>query len=251
MAWRAKPPRWGDGAKLNLYSASVGVIQYQPDAWPEKLELSGFTYDRFGELGSDAPIAERDSEWFEKWLARNETYTPEPYHQCAKVLREMGHPEMADDVLYAGRERDRKEAWRSGRKLRAAGLLSLQLLIGYGYGRRLLWRPLRCALFLLLCGALLPDAVAFLAPDLLGDRVAWCAEVGRTGGGSVCLDQQPFIWRLMFSLDMLLPIVELSHEHTAVQAGLDGIGYAWFVVQRFLGWVIALFVIAGLTGLTK
>jgi hypothetical protein len=65
------------------------------------------------------PTAERGSDWFKKWLSRDPTYTPEPY-QCAKVLREMGTTEMADDILYAGPERDRTEAWHTGRKLRAA-----------------------------------------------------------------------------------------------------------------------------------
>ena len=106
------------------------------------------------------------------------------------------------------------------------------------------------ATFLVFCGTLLPELVQYVGPDLLGDRSAWCAEEVETGA-PICLDQEPLGWRLLFSVDMLLPIVELSREHTVIQAGLDGIGYAWFVVQRLLGWVIALFVIAGLTGLTK
>ena len=63
--------------------------------------------------------------------------------------------------------------------------------------------------------------------------------------------EQTFGWRFLFSLDMLLPIVELSREHTVVQAGLDGIAYAWFALQRLFGWSLALFIVAGLTGLTR
>jgi hypothetical protein len=87
-------------------------------------------------------IARRGSQWFIDWLAKDEPYTPQPYQQCGQVLRNMGHPEMANAVLYAGRKRERKQAWRSGHRLRATWLLLLECLVGYGYGQRLLWHPL-------------------------------------------------------------------------------------------------------------
>jgi hypothetical protein len=109
-----KPPKWGAGAKLNLCQASAGVVQDEPEAWPQKLEVHGFTYDSFGGFGLSAALATRGSGWFVDWLGKHQPYTPQPYQQCAKVLREMGHPEMADDVLYAGRERERAQVWERG-----------------------------------------------------------------------------------------------------------------------------------------
>lgn len=197
-------------------------------------------------------------------LARQgRTHTPQPYQQCAQVLRRIGHPEMATDILYEGRERERHEIWapwpsklgrgpraRFGRSLhwlktmlaghhpfpwyeeirrslRWLGLLLLAFVVGYGYGSRLLWRPLGWAILIIAIG------------------------IGGTYSEASAFADSSFWWRTLFSLDMLLPIVELSREHTMVQAGLDGLAYGWFVVQRLLGWILALFLIAGLTGLTK
>ena len=68
--------------------------------------------------------------------ARDQPYTPQPYAQASNVLREMGQPEMANDVIYAGRERERNEAWQRGDNLRCSGLSLLNWTIGYGVGHR-------------------------------------------------------------------------------------------------------------------
>ncbi len=107
------------------------------------MDLNGFTYERLGgvDASSKAAVAQRGSKWFVDWLARDKPYTPQPYQQASKVLRAMGQPEMADDVLYAGRERERKEAWEGGDKLRWFGLSMLNWTIGYGIGHRSISGP--------------------------------------------------------------------------------------------------------------
>jgi hypothetical protein len=250
-------PTWEEQAgvksRLNLQNASCDVIQDsdQEGVWPAEIELDGFTYRRFGGLGSDAQhsIVHRDPQWFVDWLAKDAPYTPQPYQQCANVLRDMGHPEMATHVLYQGRERERREALKTGNNPRATRLFLLKCLIGYGYGHLLFWRPLLWGIALTTLGALLPE-IADLWPALAGESSRWCTDV-EAGSPIVCLHQQSFGWRFLFSLDMLLPIVELSREHSVLQAGLDGLAYGWFVIQGLLGWVLALFLIAGLSGLTK
>ena len=64
LAWKACPPKWEEGTKLNLYQASARVVQDEPDAWPKKIELHGFTYNSFCGLGSSAGIPRRGSRWF-------------------------------------------------------------------------------------------------------------------------------------------------------------------------------------------
>jgi uncharacterized protein YjbI with pentapeptide repeats len=115
--------RWRDQARLVLRNASADTIQDEPAAWPEVLELDGFTYNRFGGsgAGAEAVVAKRGAQWFAAWLAKDTPYTPQPSNQCASVLRAMGHPDMANAVLYAGREREREEARRTS-KLRWLGL---------------------------------------------------------------------------------------------------------------------------------
>jgi hypothetical protein len=57
----------------------------------------------------------RDIDWYIDWLARDHSYSPQPYEQLAAVFRAAGEPAKADDILYESRERARKEAvdwWR-------------------------------------------------------------------------------------------------------------------------------------------
>jgi uncharacterized protein YjbI with pentapeptide repeats len=218
---------WHPNARIVLCNANVGVIQDDQNVWPEKLDLEGFTYGRFGGFGADAEaaIAARGKKWFTSWLAKNEPYTPQPYQQCAKVLREMGHPEMADAVLYAGRERDRKET-RQRSKLRWLGLGLLKSVIGYGYGRRMLWRPLGWVIGL----------------TAAGTAILHLTGVPREPGGSLVTP-----W--FFSFDLLLPIIQLYEPH--YQVVLEGVAKYYFAFHKLMGYLLAAVLGAGLAGLTK
>jgi hypothetical protein len=220
-------PTWDDGARLVLRNTRVGAVQDEPGAWPKDLELDGFIYERFGGWGADPEVAvgKRRSTWFVDWLKRDEPYTPQPYHQCAKVLREMGHPEMANDVLHAGRERERKEAAQREEHLRWIGLSVLSWTIGYGYGQRY-FRSLWWVAGITVLGSMML---------LIGGQSA------KIGGGLVA--------GLFFSLDLLLPIIQLYEPHYRIV--LDGLAKHYFAVHKLMGYVLASFLIAGLAGLTK
>ena len=123
--------KWRDGAQLTLRNTVVDAWQDRKDGWPEKLELEGFTYNRLGGFGAAAgmEIADRETKWFTTWLAKDQSYSPQPYEQLAGVLREAGKNDKADDILYAGKERERANA--TG--LRWLRLTFLNYSIGYGY----------------------------------------------------------------------------------------------------------------------
>jgi hypothetical protein len=57
-------------------------------AWPDKLELGGFMYDRLGGLMTqdEAEMAARPVSWFKAWLKKQPHYAPQPYEQLAKAL---------------------------------------------------------------------------------------------------------------------------------------------------------------------
>ena len=233
---------------------------------PTKSKLDGFTYKRFGGLGADAgtDVAKRGSGSFIDWLAKDEPFTRQPYHQCASVLRDLGHPEMANEVLYPSRERERHEIWapwpgERGRGLRARLGRSLRWLKTMLLGRHPFpWHEEIRRSFRWFGLSLLAFVVGYgyahsplLAPTCLG-RSDRCDRNSRDLLGPIRIRGQ-------FALvaDLLQPRHAavhsrlLSREHTLVQAGLDGLAYGWFVMQNLLGWVLALFLIAGLTGLTK
>jgi hypothetical protein len=222
-------PQWKDGGRLVLRNASVDAIQDTDEegAWPPVLDLDGFTYRRLGGLGAEAEagVARRGSPWFIDWLARDEPYTPQPSQQCAQVLREIGHPEIANAVLYAERERERKQAWRTGNNPHGTGLTLLKWFVGYGYGQRLLWHPLAWV------GALVAAGTAVLHLTGVPSELA--------GIGAA----------VAYSLDTLLPIVEL--EKSFADIVLHGFAKYYFYFQKLMGWVLASFLIAGVSGLTK
>jgi uncharacterized protein YjbI with pentapeptide repeats len=227
LASGGKRPAWSDGARLVLRNTRVGAVQDEPGAWPKRLDLNGFTYERFSGFGADpeAAVGKRGSKSFIEWLARDEPYTPQPYHQCAEVLREMGHPEMANDVLHAGRERERAEASQREEHLRWIGLSLLSWTIGYGYGQRY-FRSLWWVAGITVLGSMML---------LIGGQSA------KIGGGLLA--------GLFFSLDLLLPIIQLHEPHYRIV--LDGLAKYYFAIHKLMGYVLASFLIAGLAGLTK
>lgn len=174
------------------------------DEIPE-LKLNRFTYNHLGGLGWGGPgeqMTDRDAKWFVKWLARQKEYSPQPYEQCAKVLREAGQPGKANAVLYAGRERERESAknWRQ-----KVWLTLLKKIIGYGLG----WRQFFVAGWALGL-ALLGLLVASAAPEF---------------------SQHSWGWWLAFSVDKMIPFVDLSSDHSF--KALHGIwrGYFFFIHQ--------------------
>jgi len=228
LASGGQRPKWKCDGRLTLRNTAVGFLHDEPAAWPPHLNLDKFTYEGFGGPGANAAtdVAIRGSKWFEQWLARAEPYTPQPYQQCAKVLREMGHPEVATDVLYAGRERERREAFRTGNNPHATGLTLLKWVIGYGYGSRLLWRPLGWV-------------AAFTA---VGTAALYIAGMPNELAGSA-------VAPAFFSFDLLLPIIQLHEPH--YQIVLEGAAKYYFAIHKLMGYVLASFLIAGLAGLTK
>jgi len=154
---------------------------------------------------------------FEEWFRKIDHYAPQPYEQLASVVQSQGNSTLATAIRYAGRERERSEAtfgeW--------VWLTALKLVIGYGY------YPLRAVLWVI--GLVLAGAVVL--------RVS--GEGPRNG--------MPF--GLTYSFDMLLPIIKLRDSHH--QIDLKNWARYYFYGHKIMGWVLASFLLAGLSGLTK
>jgi len=143
------------------------------------------------------------------------------------VLRRAGAPDEADKVLYACRERERKNKNTPlGRKI---WRWCLRCTIGYGLGLR----PLRAAAW-----ALLGLGVGTLVPwvlHLFGVNPLW--------------EQHSLCWWLAFSLDNLIPFVSIDNALNISQIH-DCYGlYAYFLVHQLLGALLIFFVVLGVTGL--
>jgi hypothetical protein len=103
---------------FQMPGARIGTIVDDPSCWPRQgdLVLNRCVYDGFG---GRAPV---DAESRIDWLARQdparfgEDFWPQPWEQCAKVLREMGHRADARAILI---EKERRQRAAERGKLRA------------------------------------------------------------------------------------------------------------------------------------
>ncbi len=230
---------------LVLHNARADAIQDREDSWPGRIDLTGFTYLHLGGSGaaerpveeknrSEAPgktvaktgggagsaqpreMLNREADWFKSWLASQEQYSPQPYEQLAAVLRTQGWPHAADSILYASKDRERQEAstWSH-----AAWLFVLKIVIGYGYQ---VWLSL-----------------------------IWIA--GLLGLGAVVQSTRPAAhnhnWHqlLHYSFEMLLPVIRLRGQTREFAAGWQDY---YFHFHSLMGFVLAAFLAAGLSGLT-
>jgi hypothetical protein len=151
------------------------------------------------------------------WLRKTATFSKQPYEQLAVVLQSQGNADDATAIRFAGRDREREEStgWRW------LWLTTLDYLIGYGYypARAIGW-----ALGLL----------------VLGVCVFWISGQGRSNG-------MPY--GLAYSFDLLLPIIKLREMHYEID--LQGWPRYYFYAHKIAGYLLASFLIAGLSGLTK
>lgn len=171
-------------------------------------------------------MCQRPSKWFVDWLSHHQPYSPQPYEQCSKVLREAGQPDKANAVLYAGKERERASLRKPGvwPGWRWLGQSFLRATIGYGLGYRYCW-SLIWAIALIYVGA-----VVFASSDANWPKTIW-----RCFG---------------YSLDMMLPVVQLAKDHYD-KVDLNGWQRYYFYFHQLSGFVLASVVLAGLAGVIR
>lgn len=136
---------WGERSILILRNASIGKIQDTPsialtgvtatssgvaatsmsptgapmpkrESWPLRLELDGFTYASWDGLDrQERPtgsagrrvIPARGDPWLIEWLARDHSYSRQPYEQLARVMTTQGKTGVGNDLLFTSREIER------------------------------------------------------------------------------------------------------------------------------------------------
>ena len=227
IKWRSSIDEDADSCcnppRINLRNTVVGILQDTKDSWPDNLkrEFDGFTYAYLGGVelsGGETPYT-RGVSWFKEWLDRDESYSPQPYNHLAKILSTSGHRDMANEILYTNREHQRAEY--SPRQPKWWFLSALKVVIGHGYKYL---HTLYCAIFLVIVGY---------------GTLKIKKEVGKDG-------KRLGFW---YSLDMLLPVIRLREEH--YKKDIETWVKYYFYCHKILGYVLVLFLIAGLTGLAK
>jgi acetyltransferase-like isoleucine patch superfamily enzyme len=215
------PSEWKEGASVDLRNTRLGTLKVPLD-WKTEVSLDGLVYDHLGGTGvEDDPMLSRGAAWYIGFLALQESYSPQPYKQLADKLEENGQHQKAVEILYAGRERERGERNLFG----WLGLSILKVVIGYGYGYYIFRVVYWIAVFI-----------------GIGTVVVWVKGAGRT-------EDRGLVWSVFFSIDRLLPIITLDKNHDDVE--LTGFALYYFYLHVVAGWVLALFLVAGISGLTK
>ena len=276
---------------IDLANAEIGDFNDDPACWPKaqgEVVLDRCVYGGFTGGGVD-PATRID------WLDRQDparfgkTFWPQPWEQCAKVLREMGHPEDARAVLIAKEARQRaarraRMARGPGRALRGAWDWVLGKTVRYGRQPTLafvwllgLWM-LGTGVF---WGASAVDAVkpnnAFVlrSPEWVlcgveAPRREFAPSLQKIATGRAlpgesrrdCDERQPEAQQyprfaaLLYSLDTLLPVVEMEmqdfwipDESASRPWGAAARVYLW--VHIALGWALSLLAVAGFSGIVK
>jgi hypothetical protein len=192
---------------LDLDSARIGTLHDNREGWPEpgRLLLHGLQYTG---ISNESP---GDAETRIEWLRLQKDFSPQPYEQLAKVLRESGDSAGARDVLVA-KNKDK------------ARLLKTQLtrtekcwyrffgpLIGYGHKP---WLAIRLALVIILFGLLFfKQGYSHGLVTPLGDS-AYTKEgnAGIPAPGDTnrrISEVYPVFNSLVYSIDVFVPVVDL------------------------------------------
>lgn len=217
---------WGKESVLDLRNVQVNWLQDNEHSWPNHIRVIGLHYNYWmGGGGSssdgygktDWVFETRRMDWFEEWLAKEKNYSPQPYEALSQIFMKSGYKEKARYILYIGRERERKSIAEREEFIYKS---ILNIFIGHGY---ILERLIKYWLFFV----------------VVGTTVGWKrSELSRNHTSA-----------LEYSLDTLLPIIVLRRRHEVVD--FTGWRRYYFYIHKCMGWVLALFLVAGLTGLTK
>jgi hypothetical protein len=192
---------------VDLDHAEIGMLWDDPGCWPGQLSIDGLTYQA---LEPRLPARQRLD-----WLNRDPRgHQTQPYEQLAAHYTAIGQPGQARDVMYA-RERVQRQAmplWA-----RAWNLLQ-DITVGYGY------RPRRAVAWLVLLLAVGSVTFALAPPPPL------------------IAGQAPHFSPVVYTLDLLLPVVDLGQKHAFNPGGAE----QWLsYLLTAAGWVLVTTVAAG------
>ena len=229
-------------ASLNLSHGTAGAILDDKESWPKagKLALDGFAYDYVvsGLTNEQSRL---------EWLALQEPFTPGPYRQLAKVMRNAGHDRGALRVLFTMEDR----LWRE-RPFPAAVLRwPLSLVVGYGY------YPLRA-----LAGLVILVLVGWGIYANAGASGALAPKNGQAyeyfkANGRAPAHYEP-LSAIAYSIENSLPLVKLGQTdywqpdpNPGAGASSPRLLFGFQRLQVLLGWILATLFVAGVTGIVQ
>lgn len=241
---------------LDLEDGSVGSLVDDRRSWPAKgnLSLDGFTYGSLAENPLDQDTADKnvseapaDPASRLEWLARQNSFAPQPYRQLARILRDDGDDRGARRVLFEMEDRKhhlRRHPWPA-----RLWYSVFQLTIGYGiYPRQAVWG----LLLLVALGWVIYRPAYF--NHLITPTNETAYKAFRANGKAP--DYYQLFYPLVYSAENSFPLVKLgqSDAWTTDPSRADPLAssvryFRWS--QVVLGWILATFFVAGVSGIAR
>jgi hypothetical protein len=246
LTWTAVTPA------INLTDAATTVLHDNPATWPERIHISGFSYDRF----------DGSSGWRERltWLHRQAEYDAGPFEQAARVFRQHGDAHGAEELLIAQRTHARR-AEDSSRWLPRRGLDALYgATVGYGFRpSRVLW------LLVLLLGLVsvsltIPALQATLRASSEGEvftttGIVITAQGERPAPHDACGDGRVHCFNpVLYAMDTVVPLIALDQRTTWYPNHFEPWGWVvewWLNLAAVAGWTLSSIFLLSLARLAR
>jgi hypothetical protein len=230
----------GNGT-LSLANAKVFAFNDEGTVWPKQgsLLLNGFEYNFFS---GTAPTGWRSRlEWLRRF--KPEEFNPQPFMTLATVLRRAGHDRDAKRIAMSRHSEARRYLWWGSP--RWVGSLLMGATCGHGY------RPWLAAMWILLF-----VGIGYAMFNLDSTEVVPLkdAAAARYAKNEPLPDGYPQFQPLLFSADVLLPIVNLQQKdywapNSARPRGRWARLYLPFHILA--GWFFTTLFVVGVTGLVR
>ena len=228
-SWMKRPPDWLNEASLVLRNASAHALQARRDSWELSgghgllpTDLTGFTYNRLGGLdrAGGSGMGDESADWLIRWIEAQRDYgvdfDPQPYTQLARALESAGATDKAKAIRYAKFEH-KLDHDTSLIAIHRVWLWLKKLTVGYG---------------------VYPFWV-----------LGWFSVIVLVGAVLAQWSKDPSVRRVMglwYSLENALPLIGTSGRFKNVEHGRPGFDHI-FLVQKFLGFVLATVLVGVLT----
>ncbi|UJB72970.1 hypothetical protein HRE53_30015 (plasmid) [Acaryochloris sp. 'Moss Beach'] len=251
---------------LSFLFAKVRTLADRVDSWPiqDRLFLDGFVYEK---IHTESPLDSQSRlQWLE--LQPSNVFSPQPYEQLAKVLKESGHEQSATEVLI--RKQD---------NLRIYGRLScwgwvwnciLGHTVAHGY------RPHQVLVFAL--GFVFVGTIMFSlgspnwsASDLMSPSQVRPFTSPQPYESTISEQKEvsnnyPAFNPLIYSIDTFVPIIdfhqqkywlpnankEIELQRNSFKIKISGSSLRWYLWFHItFGWIFTSLWVAGFTGLVR
>lgn len=225
--------RWGPDATLFLDNAKIGTF-YGPRVkalWPKQIEIRNLSFKAFvskeGALWSDPgeslPGELPPVEWYPYWLslAPARPFSPQPYEAVRAYLTASGELDAATAVGIKEKDQLRNQQCANHKVVDCVLLWMSWATIGYGYR---LWLSVGWTIFFVIAGAMV----------FRKTEAAY---------------QNSMPYGLAYSFETFIPFIKLRERHSKIEA--SGKARYYFYIHKLAGWIIGLFLVAAVSGLTK